>query len=244
MQRRTIIAVGLLGLAHAGYAADSTIDNLQSTTQANFRLLSEDLSSALSYKAVIPATPLGLSGFDVGIAASSTKVQHPDAWKQATNSTDAPSNVVVPKFYLYKGLPLGFDIGGFYTSVPDSNIKLTGFEVRYALLKGGVASPAVGLRGTYSKLSGVDQLAFNTTGVELLISKGFAFVTPYIGVGHIKTNSEPQGTAAAAGLQKESIGQNKTFAGINLNFGVVNIALEGDKTGDASSYSLKFGFRF
>ena len=45
-------------------------------------------------------------------------------------------------------------------------------------------------------------------------------------------------------LSKESFSLNKTFVGVNLNFGVVNFAFEGDKTGDARSYGAKLGFRF
>jgi hypothetical protein len=29
-----------------------------------------------------------------------------------------------------------------------------------------------------------------------------------------------------------------------MNFGLMNVALEGDKTGDASTYGAKLGFRF
>ena len=46
-------------------------------------------------------------------------------------------------------------------AVPNSDIKLMGFEARYALLEGSAATPALGLRAAYSKLSGVDQLDFN-----------------------------------------------------------------------------------
>jgi len=238
MQHRHLItALALLGTANISLA--SSIDNLQAVGQANFRLLSEDLSSSLSYKAVIPATPLGLTGIDLGVEASSTKLQNPAAWQAATNSSG--TTIIVPKLHLHKGLPFGVDIGAFYTSVPSSNIDLIGAEVRYALFEGGVVTPAVGLRGTYTKLSGVDQLALNTKGLELLVSKGFALFTPYAGVGRIKTSSEPQGIP---GLQGESFSQTKTFAGLNMNLGLMNFALEGDKTGDATSYSLKFGFRF
>lgn len=240
MQRRAIAAVGLLVLTGAVQAADYNIDNLQFTSQANFRLLSEDLGAALSYKAVAPAEPLGLTGFDLALEVSSTKVQNTAAWQQALGSSDTPSNLVVPKVHLHKGLPLGIDVGAFWASVPSSNIDLVGAELRYALVKGGTATPAIALRGTYSKLSGVEQLAFDTTGVELSISKGFAVLTPYAGIGRIKVNSEPQGILL---LSKESFNQSKSYVGVNINLGL-NIGLEADKTGDASTYSIKFGFRF
>jgi hypothetical protein len=37
---------------------------------------------------------------------------------------------------------------------------------------------------------------------------------------------------------------NKYFIGLQMNFVLVNVVLEGDKTGDATSYGLKLGFRF
>ena len=115
-----------------------------------------------------------------------------------------------------------------------------GAELRYALLTGGVATPALALRGSYSTLQGVSQLDFNTKGVDLSISKGFTLVTPYAGLGKVWVNSTPVGVPL---LVKEDFSYSKVFAGVNLNFGLVNLAVETDKTGDATSYSVKFGWR-
>ena len=101
--------------------------------------------------------------------------------------------------------------------------------------------PAIGIRGSYTKLSGVDQLDFNTSGVDLSISKGFLIFTPYAGVGKVWVASTPVGIST---LSKESFSLNKVFVGVNLNFGLVNIAVEGDRTGEASTYGAKLGFRF
>jgi hypothetical protein len=49
---------------------------------------------------------------------------------------------------------------------------------------------------------------------------------------------------AASGLTKETFQQGKVFVGGNLNFGLMNVAMEYDKTGSAASYSAKLGFRF
>jgi hypothetical protein len=104
-----------------------------------------------------------------------------------------------------------------------------------------VALPAVALRASVSKLSGVDQLGLRTTGLDVSVSKGFALLTPYAGVGTVRVKSDP---AAGTGLTAESASLTKVFAGLNLNFGLTNLALETDKTGDATSYGVKFGFRF
>src|SRR4030067_257704 len=147
-----VMAVCLVGPPPASAADD--IDQINQLIQADFLKLSEDLGAALSYKAVIPATPLGLTGFDLGVEGTATKLQNRDAWDRASSST-APDTLYVPRLHLHKGLPLGFDVGAFYTAVPGSNIKLWGAAGRYAIIGGGALTPALGLRGTYSKLSGV-----------------------------------------------------------------------------------------
>jgi hypothetical protein len=205
--------------------------------QADFKAFSEDLGSALSYKPITPPTPLGITGFDLGLEVTSTKMRN---LAQATGSS--MTNLVVPKLHVYKGLPLNFDIGAFYSSVPTTNIKLYGGELRYAILEGGVALPAVGIRGAMTKLSGASQLAFTTKSLDVSISKGFAMFTPYAGLGSVWVDSTPN--VAPLPLVKETFRQNKIFAGGNLNFGIVNFALEYDKTGSAPSYSAKLGFRF
>lgn len=203
--------------------------------QPGFKAFSEDLGAALSYKAVTPAEPLGVTGFDIGLEVTSTKMRN---LAQATGGTQ--NNLIVPKLHIHKGLPLNIDVGAFYSSVPTTNIKLYGGELRYAILEGGVALPAVGIRGALTKLTGVDQLAFSTKSLDVSISKGFAMFTPYAGLGTVWVDSTPN----VAGLTKESSRQNKIFAGGNLNLGLTNLALEYDKTGSATSYSAKLGFRF
>jgi len=205
-------------------------------SQAAFKDFSEDLGSALSYKPVTPTAPLGITGFDIGLEVTSTKIRNLDI---ATNSS--LTNLVVPKLHIYKGLPLNFDVGAFYSAVPTTNIKFYGGELRYAILEGGVASPAVGIRGALTKLTGVSQLALTTKSLDVSISKGFAIFTPYAGIGRVWVDSTPD---AATGLTQESFQQGKVFVGGNINFGVANVALEYDKTGTAPSYSAKFGFRF
>jgi hypothetical protein len=216
--------------------------NLQTAgfAQADFKAFSQDMGSALSYKAVTPPAPLGITGFDMGLEVSSTKVNGLD---KATGSS--MTNLIVPKLHAFKGLPFGIDVGAFYSAVPTTNIKLYGGELRYAILEGGVALPAVGIRGAMTKLSGVSQLAFNTKSLDISISKGFAIFTPYAGVGRVWVDSTPDAaTTAATGLTKETFQQNKIFVGGNLNFGLVNVAMEYDKTGSAPTYSAKLGFRF
>lgn len=240
--KRTAIATALMAFAGTASAA-ADIDQLQNFTgteaQEQFRLFSEDLGAALSYKALAPAEPLGITGFDVGVEVTSTKLVNSETFEIATGEN--LSALPVAKLHVHKGLPFGFDVGGFYASVPGSNVDLTGLEVRYAILEGSVATPAVAVRGTVTRLSGVDQLDFDTRGVELTVSKGFAMLTPYAGVGKVWVNSDPNDVPT---IESEEFSLSKVYAGANFNMGLLNLAVEGDKTGDATSYGLKLGFRF
>lgn len=228
------------GLLTASPAWAQQIDQLQNIIQAEFRLLAEDLGAALSYHAQIPTEPLGVTGFDLGVGATAAKLKNVAILERAT-SDNVDSTLYVPTIRLHKGLPAGFDIGLLYASVPGSNIRYTGGELRYAILKGGVASPALGVRGSFTSLSGVDQLSMSTRGLDVSISKGFALLTPYAGIGRVWVESDPHGTA---GLRTEKFALTKVFAGVGMNFALLNLNLQADKTGDTSSFSVKLGWRF
>lgn len=228
-----------LGIAQPVMAANIT--TLGSLAQPEFRTLSEDLGAALSYKPITPAAPLGTTGFDMGIEVTQTDMsKSTQIWSKATGGGSAISKLYIPKLHIAKGLPFGIDIAAFYSKVPSTNISLYGGELRYAILDGGLAQPAVAIRGSFTKLSGVNQLALNTKGLDVSISKGFAMFTPYAGFGQVWVNSTPN----VAGLVAESFTQGKVFAGANLNLGFSNLAAEFDKTGGIQSVSMKLGFRF
>jgi hypothetical protein len=219
----------------------ANIDSIGALSQSEFKSFSEDLGSALSYKPVTPAEPLGILGFDLGLEVTQTKLQNPALWTTATSGAFTSSSVVVPKLHMFVGLPFNIDVGAVYSEVPSSNIKLYGGELRYAIIEGGTATPAVAIRGSLTKMTGVDQLSFDTKGLDVSISKGFAIFTPYAGIGEVWSTSTPNGIPT---LAKESFSQNKFFVGGNLKFLFMNVALEYDKTGSDQSYSAKLGVRF
>lgn len=240
MHRRfAAVALALAAFASPARAAGD-LDSIFLLNQSQFRLLSEDLGAALSYKPVLPAEPLGVTGFDLGLEMTVVNLENSGVFELATLG-DAPSTLVIPKVHVHKGLPFGIDIGAFLAAVPDSNISNWGAELRYAILKGGAATPAVAVRASYTALEGVDELKLNTTGLDISISKGFTFLTPYAGIGTVWVNSSPQGIAT---LTEEEFSLTKYFVGLNMNFAFINVAFEGDKTGDTSSYSAKLGWRF
>jgi hypothetical protein len=245
MRRRHLILIRFALLAWLftaapwGRAAD--INTLQLLTQAEFRAFSEDLSAVASFKPMIPSESMGLTGFDIGAAVSGTRLENKAVWEKAAAGASVPSTLPVPMLRVHKGLPWNIDVGASLAKVPSTDITIVGGELRWAVLPGSTVLPAVALRASASALSGVDQLSFRSYGFDVSISKGFAFLTPYAGVGIVRSTSKPD---AAALLANESFSQGKVFAGLNVNFGLANLLIETDKTGDATSYGVKVGFRF
>jgi hypothetical protein len=243
MLRRYASVAALLAASLPAVAGD--INNIGGLSQDQFHRFTQDLGSALSYKPLAPAEPLGLFGFDLGVAATDTKVKNKDVF-QAVGAGNDVSNIVVPQLRAAIGLPFGIDIGAMAGEAPGTNVRLYGGELKWAFLRGSTVWPAVAVRGSYTKLAGVDQLDVDTKGVDLSISKGFAMFTPYGGIGKVWTNATPKSIPASFPTppSSESISQNKYFVGLNINILLVNLVVEGDKTGDATSYGLKLGFRF
>jgi hypothetical protein len=239
MMRYLLFAL-ITGLLAAGPTRGQDIDRLQQLGQEQFRLLSEDLGGALSYHPQTPTEPLGVTGFDIGISVTFARLKNQAVFQQASSET-VDSTLPVPTLRVHKGLPFGFDIGAIYASIPDSNIRYYGAELRYAIVQGGPATPALGLRGSFTKLTGVDQLDLDTRGLDLSISKGIGFITPYAGAGKVWVESDPNGIAS---LSSEDFTLNKVFAGVGVNLAGLNINLEADRTGDVQAYSLKLGLRF
>ncbi len=212
------------------------LENVRNLTQAEFAKLAKDFTAAGSYKSVSPAEPLGITGFDVGVEVTSTKMEHGDIWKKAGGDN---STVYIPKVHVHKGLPFGLDIGASLSAVPGSDIKLGGAEIKYSFLTGGVATPAVAVRAAATRLFGVDELDMNTRSIELLVSKGFLNITPYAGVGKVWGTLTPDFSS----LTEEKPSASKVFAGVNFNLGLANLATEFDRTGGNKSISVKLGFR-
>ena len=234
-----VLMLSVFGLGISFPIQAANLDSLGAIVQPQFRLLSEDLGAVLSYKPLSPGEPLGITGFDLGIEVSATRLENAAVYASVTG--DSTSTLYLPRVHVHKGLPFGIDLGASYAAVPDSNIKLWGAEVRYAILKGSTTSPALALRASFSALDGVEQLKFNTTGVDVSISKGFAMFTPYAGIGKVWVRSTPD---PSTGKTEEEFDLSKVFIGVNMNLAVVNIAIEGDKTGEAASYGIKLGWRF
>lgn len=232
----------LVGLTVSGAMARAgEFVALPTLTQAEFGQLVRDLAAVSSHKMLASASPLGLTGFDLAAVAPFASIAHRATWSKARGGLEAPSTVGAIGLRISKGLPGDVDIGATLGSVPSADAQWIGGEVRWAWVAGGPLTPAVGVRATASRLTSDDDVSVTNTGADVTVSKGFGPLTPYVGVGAVHSAGRARGVAT---LSRESVTQGRGFVGAHLNLGLLDLTVEGDRTGKTSSTSLRVGFRF
>ena len=239
-----IVAATVALIVSSALAAD--VSFIRSINQGEFNDLSKEAGAALGYRNMAPAAPLGLAGFDIGGEFSAISISKSSSYWKAAFNDDAPSYLVIPKIRIRKGLPFGIDVGAMYSYVPGSNIKLYGVELSKAILEGSATTPAVGVRATYTKLAGVDDLGLQTYGLDASISKGFPFLTPYAGAGMMWINSEAKGhlKTLSPTLTSETFSVPRAFGGLTLSpIPLFAITAEAEYA-VRPIYSLKAAIRF
>jgi hypothetical protein len=231
------------------WAADNDIQLRGDFGREDFRQLTRQLGFAASYFPLAPAAPLGILGFDIGVEATAVNISEKSSfWQKAVRDGNAPSYLVIPRLHAQKGLPFNIDVGASYTMIPGTNISLVGGEVKWAVLPGNVALPAVAVRLSGTKLFGGSEVDLETYGVDLSISKGIAFLTPYAGIGQLWINSRTDSATVRSvnGVDfRESENMTKAFVGLKIKPPLMPFSIVGQADfAVVSAYSLRANFSF
>ena len=234
--KKELAAACCLLFAQSAFADDFDIVN---PDPGAFKKVSEDLVHAYSYKALAPAEATGLTGFGIGAFGSYMSVDK-DAWETLTG--EDISGIGMAGVVAHKGLPFGIDLGAYYGYVPGAEADVFGAEVRYAILEGGVATPALAVRGSYTNVGGVDDVGVDSYGLDVTASKGFAFLTPYAGVGYVWGKVKAKGDAAVLG--SENVDDARFFAGLRISMLLFELTPEYERIGSDDVFNLRAGFSF
>ena len=233
-----LAAAAVLALAATQPARAAEFPSLGDLAQSEFRDFARDMGSVFSYKGVTPATPLGSLGLDVGLEITQTQLEHSRLFALA-GSGDR-SSLIVPKLHVHKGLPANFDISAFVGGAAEIDAGVYGGALRWTYADAGLVYPAFGVRASGSSTTGMGDLKVTTAAVDLLVSKVFTALTPYLGVGTVRTKVSAAGTR----LSGERVDEARVFGGLNVNLVALNFAFEAEKMGDNVSLSAKVGWRF
>ena len=224
----------VFSLVTSAYAYD-----LDFSSQAEFDSFSQQVGTLITYRAMAPAEPGGLLGFDVSLAASGVKIDSA-LWDLVIQNENVTSDyIAVPSLRARLGLPLSFDVGASYSVVPGTDVQVLGGELQWALWDGSVAKPALAFRGHYSKLFGVNDLEQTSYGADVVLSKGFAMFTPYIGIGAVAMEGKYTGPLAL-GLDTYSDTSPRYFGGLLMTITLLQITADIECL-EEPVYSLKVG---
>ena len=221
---------------------DIKLDTISPISQGDFEDLSKEVGLLISYVPLSPAEPLGILGFDIGLEVTGANISS-GPWEKALSDAKPPDYLILPKIHVQKGLPFGIDVGAVFSTVPGSNITLFGGEVKYAVLKGSIVSPAVAVRGTYTTLSGVDDIDASTYSLDASVSKGFGPITPYAGLGQVWISASENVNDSLINLDDVSTSATKLFLGAKLKILLVSIVLQADIS-DVNMYSARANVSF
>lgn len=173
------------------------------------------------------AEPLGLVGFEIyGEAAALPDAD--DATVRAATDGSLPGDALaVYRVGARKGLPGRIDLGVSLAKTLDGeDMDLVSAELSWAILEGSVATPALQLRLTGTQTLDADVYDLEMYGAELLLSKGFPIVTPYIGGGVVHA----EGTFDRSGRALPTVTTDGTealaFVGATFNFALFKITAE------------------
>lgn len=166
------------GAAPSTLAQDFSFD--PSITQEQFDEFSLALGRAVYPSPVAPADGAGLLALDIGIATSALEIDESEPFWQLAISEDILQDgyLFVPRLVVSKAFGR-INISGSYMTIPETEIDVIGATLDLTLSRDGLVRPAVGIRGAWSELRGVDDLEMTVTGLEAIISKKVGPFTPY-----------------------------------------------------------------
>lgn len=232
----------LLLLVLAAAPARASWDVRQDAPEGDFQAFHSRFSSAAYHYPRHGAAPLGLTGFEV-FADVAVDQDFGDEPFVDTVLDDDPTGdlLAIGRVGVRKGLPGGIDLGVAYGKALDGGITLISADLQYAIIKGGPVTPAFSLRLTGTRTLDSGAYDLDQYGGELLLSKGFTVLTPYVGAGFVYSKGTLDRLAGPA--FEESDTQAILYAGITLNLLLPKITVEVEK-GEVLQGAVKVGFGF
>lgn len=232
MKKLFIAALLVLFSTGSALAAKYDLSLASDLSNSAFATVIREGGMFTAYRAVAPAEPEGITGFDIGVEVSAVEID--STWAKALNDNDAPDYLGAVRFHVRKGLPFNLDVGASYLYVPESDIRVIGGELQWAILEGSTVTPALALRGHYSTLQGVDEVDLSSYGADAVLSKGFAFLTPYIGAGVVQVDGKYTGSdpnllkGGLFELHDQSFTEYRGFGGVQIAMALVRLTLEAE----------------
>lgn len=231
----------LLGLAAALPAA--AWDVRRDASSADFRDFARAFASAAYAYPGHPAKALGLTGFEVYAEASYDDTFDEQPFFSGAVDGDLDAGILsVARVGVRKGLPGNVDLGVSLAQAVGTDLRLATAELQWAFVDGGAVSPAVALRITATRSQGGDAFTLDQGGVEVLASKTFPFLTPYLGGGVVASRARLDRSGTLSDLS-ETYTQPVAYAGLRFSLLIPKITAEVQR-GETTQYAVRVALGF
>ena len=225
-----------------GAPAQATFSVSPNASQGDFEAFNRRFSSDAYFYPRHSAAPLGLLGFEVYADATYEDKFDDQSFNQtAVDGSYTGGFLSIARVGVRKGLPGGFDLGVSYGKTLNGDLKMVSAELQYAILHGGLLEPALSVRLTGTRTVNVTAYDLNQYGADVLLSKGFTVLTPYIGAGFVRGKGRLDRGALPSFDDTET--HAVAFAGVTLNLLLPKINFEVEK-GEAVQAAVRVGFGF
>ncbi len=200
-----------------------------SLTQDQWKRYTLQVGEISSFKSMASAEPINKGQFSFDIVYSVTPInQHDPAWINTFVHPDENcplgNQIKLPMVQVRLGLSDKLEIGANWIHAPRANYGMIGGELKYAFLKETDKMPAAAIRTSFIALTGVADYNIGLGSIDLLISKKFAGLSPYIGVKEsLIIGTE---TTSKVDLYKEHLFATQGFAGVAYSVWRINLAVE------------------
>ncbi len=212
-------------------------------SSAVFRDFARRFASAAYAYPGHPAKALGVTGFEAFAEASYDDTFDQQPFFPGAVDGDLDGGFLsIARVGVRKGLPGKVDLGVSLAEAVGTDLKLATAEVQWAFLEGGTVSPAAALRITATRSQGGGAFTLDQAGVEVLASKGFPLITPYIGGGVIASRARLDRSGTLSDLS-ETHTQPIAYAGLRLSLLIPKITAEVQR-GETTQYALRVALGF
>lgn len=188
------------------------------------------------------AAPLGWSGFELYLDATYDAQLADEPFAQDVVRGDLPADLLsLVRVGARKGLPGGLDVGASYGRVAGSDLEIVSAELQWNLLRGRGALPAFAVRFAAGESRGEGAYELRQYGVDALVSKRLAFLTPYAGAGVVRSD----GVFRRPGRRRLDVDETcgLLYAGVVLDFLLPRLKIEVERT-ETLQVTAGVGFGF
>ena len=215
-----------------------------SLTQSQWKKFTKQVSAILAFKTLASAEPLGKMNYNIALDDSYTPVdQHDLAWINTFvhPDEDCPLGdaITYPTIRARMGVSDKMDVGAYWTTAPEANYGMVGGELKYAYRQESGKAPAVAARASFAILTGVPDYNLNVFSFDLIASKKFAMITPYVGIKEsFATGTEK---TSKVNLDSERVLFTQGFFGVAYSIWKLNFAAEYN-IANVNTFALVIGF--